>query len=40
MKRTRDRLANEMTGVKRITQGGGYGQGRSCREISSVGTNM
>jgi len=40
MKRTKDRLANETTGVKRITQGGGCGQGRLCREISSVGANM
>jgi len=40
MKCTRDRLATEMMGVKRITQGGGFGQGRLCREISSVSTNM
>jgi len=40
MKRTRDQLANETTGVKGITQGGGCGQGRLCREILSVGTNM
>ena len=39
MKRTRDQLANETTGVKGLTQGGGFGQGRLCREISSVGTN-
>ena len=40
MKCTRDQLANEMMGVKGITQGGGFRQGRLCREILSVGTNM